>query len=105
MRIGPLNKRITVETYTKTRDVYGSEVKIWAIFTTVWASVEPLIGKEYIASKQMQAEVSHKIRVRYLAGLLPTMRIQWDGRTFTIDSILNVQERNKEIVIMASENV
>jgi len=58
-----------------------------------------------MAAKQISAEVSHKIRMRYIAGLLPTMKIAWGAREFEIISIINVQERNNEIVIMATEDV
>lgn len=105
MRSGPLRHWVTIRTYTKSRDSYGAEVETWADFADTWASVEPLIGREYMAAKQISAEVSHKIRMRYIAGLLPTMKIAWGAREFEIVSILNVQERNTEIVIMATEDV
>ena len=105
MRIGPLRHRVTIRTYTKTRDGYGAEIETWADFADVWASVEPLIGREYMAAKQITAEVSHKIRMRYIEGLLPTMTIAWGDREFEIVSIINVSERNKEILIMATEDV
>ena len=105
MRSGPLRHWVTIRTYTKSRDSYGAEVETWADFADTWASVEPLIGREYMAAKQVSAEVSHKIRMRYIAGLLPTMKIAWGAREFEIVSILNVQERNMEIVIMATEDV
>jgi len=105
MRSGPLRHWVTIRTYTKSRDSYGAEVETWADFADTWASVEPLIGREYMAAKQVSAEVSHKIRMRYIAGLLPTMKIAWGAREFEIVSILNVQERNTEIVIMATEDV
>jgi SPP1 family predicted phage head-tail adaptor len=105
MRSGPLRHWVTIRTYTKSRDSYGAEIETWADFATTWASVEPLIGREYMAAKQVSAEVSHKIRMRYIAGLLPTMKIAWGAREFEIVSIINVQERNNEIVIMATEDV
>jgi SPP1 family predicted phage head-tail adaptor len=106
LRIGALRHQVTIQSYTKSRDSYGGEVETWTdLHTGVWASVEPLIGREYLAAKQVQAEVSHKVRMRYIAGLLPAMRIVWGTRTFEIESILNVQERNRELVIMATEDV
>ena len=105
MRSGPLRHWVTIRTYTKSRDAYGAEVETWADFADTWASIEPLIGREYMAAKQISAEVSHKIRMRYIAGLLPTMKIAWGSREFEIVSILNVAERNNEIVIMATEDV
>ena len=103
LRIGPLNKRITIEQVTETRDSYGAVVEAWGVFAVVNASVSPLVGREYIAAKQISADVTHKIRLRYLSGITPKMRISWDGRIFDIESILNVDECNREMVIMARE--
>lgn len=103
MRVGPLRHRITVEQATVSRDSYGGEVETWGVFATVWASVSPLIGREYIAAKQVSASVTHKIRMRYLAGMTPKMRISWDNRLFDVESILDVDERHAEMVIMATE--
>ena len=101
-----MRQQVTIQAYRKSRDSYGAEVETWIdLHTGVWASIEPLIGREYMAAKQLTAEVSHKIRIRYIAGLLPTMRIAWGDREFEIISIINVAERNKEIVIMATEDV
>lgn len=96
---------VTLRTYTKSRDAYGAEVETWDDFASTWASVEPLLGREYLASKQISAEVSHKIRMRYMDGVVPTMRVAWGAREFEIVSVMNVEERNREIVIMATEDV
>ena len=101
-----MRQQVTIQAYRKSRDSYGAEVETWTdLHTGVWASVEPLIGREYMAAKQLTADVSHKIRIRYIKGLSPEMRIVWGTRYFEIVSIINVQERNRELVIMATEDV
>lgn len=44
-------------------------------------------GREALAGQQKTAEVSARIRVRWQAGYLPSMRVLWDGRVFDIRSI------------------
>ncbi len=105
MRSGALRHLVKIQTYTKSRDAYGEEIETWEDFFAPHASIEPLIGREYLAAKQVQAEVSHKIRMRYIAGITSTMRIVFGTRIFGIVSIINVQERNREIVIMATEDM
>lgn len=100
-----MNKRITIQSVTSSTDSYGAATETWATFAIVWASVEPLIGKEYLAAKQTESAVSHKFRIRYLSGLTPQMRIYWDSRYFTIASDINVNEGNREMVVMAEEVV
>ncbi len=105
MRAGPLRHRITIERPIETQAADGSIVTSWEAFTTAWASIEPLIGREYFAQQREQASVSHKIRMRHLPGIAHKMRIAWGTRIFEIESVLNAGERNRELVLMVSEAV
>ncbi len=106
MRAGELNKRITIQTKgTPTRDSFGAEVIAWSTFATVWAAVEPLSGREYLAAQQATATVDTRIRIRYFAGVLPEMRIVYGSRTFEIVSVINVKEVGRELQIMCREIV
>ena len=105
MRAGPLRCRVTIEATVETQGSDGSVIHSWETFATAWASIEPLIGKEYFAQQREQATVSHKIRMRHIAGITHKMRIAWGTRLFEIESVLNVGERNREIVLMCSETL
>ena len=105
MRAGPLRCRITIEAPVETQGADGSIATAWETFATTWASIEPLIGREYFAQQRERATVSHKIRMRHLSGITHKMRISWESRNFEIESVLNVGERNRELVLMASETV
>ena len=105
MRAGPLRHRITIEAPVETQTTDGSIVTTWQAFATVWASIEPLIGREYFAQQREQAAVSHRIRMRCQSGITHKMRIAWGTRIFEIESVLNVGERNREIVLMCQESV
>ena len=105
MRAGPLRCRITIEAPVETQGSDGSIVTTWKTFTEAWASIEPLIGREYFAQQREQATESHKIRMRYQPGITHKMRVAWDSRLFEIESVLNVGERKREIVLMVSESV
>ena len=105
MRAGPMRCRITIEAPVETQGADGSISQAWETFAEVWASVDPLIGKEYFAQEREQATVSHKIRMRYLADITHKMRVTWGSRVFEIESVLNVGERNRELVLMCKESV
>jgi len=105
MRAGPLRCRVTIEATVETQGSDGSVIQAWETLATAWASIEPLIGKEYFAQQREQATVSHKIRMRHIAGITHKMRIAWGTRLFEIESVLNVGERNREIVLMCSETL
>jgi len=106
MRIGKLRHRITFQQRTTTQNSYGELTETWADYATRWASVEPLKGREYFSAKQTQAEVDVRFRCRYLSGLnTADFRIKYGSRIYDIVSIINVDERNKELIIMAKEKV
>ena len=105
MRSGNLKHKIEIQSYTETSNDFGEVTKGYSTFKTVYASITPLAGKEYFASKQLNAEVSHKIECRYLSGVLPSMRIVYGTRIFNIESVINIREANKTLQIMAVEVV
>lgn len=106
MKIGHLRHRITIEDYKEVgRNQYNEPIYDWDVLAEVWASIEPISGREYWANVQIMAEVTHRIRIRYLPELKPTMLIKFKGREFNITSIINWQERNIDLQIMCKEKV
>lgn len=105
MRTGQLRHKITIQQAAKTSDGFGGWTQTWTNFATVWAAIEPLRGREFFAAAQVQAEQITRIRIRYLAGITPKMRILFDARTFSINTIINVNERNRELHLMCEEMV
>ena len=105
IRAGRMRQRITLQTVTENRGVDGSITSSWADTATVWAVAEPLEGREYWAAQQVNAERTTKFRIRYRSGVVPKMRVSYDSRTFDIVSVVNVEERDRELVLMCEEVV
>lgn len=105
MNPGKLRHRITFMHLVKGRNEVGDDILIPAPFITVWASVEPLKGREYLETQKIQPEITYRIIARYLKGITPDMTIEFNKRTFNIQSILNVEERNRYLEIYAVEKV
>jgi SPP1 family predicted phage head-tail adaptor len=105
MRAGELRSRVALQTATETQDDYGAPVPSWATTATVWGEVVDLSGREYFAAQQVNAEVSTRIRIRYLAGVVPKMRAVANGRTFDILAVLDPDGRKRELHLMCKEVV
>lgn len=103
MDIGKLRHRITLQEYTTTKDSYGAEIESWADKVSVFASIEPLSGREYFKAQQINAEVTTSITIRYISGVLPKMRIRLSDRYFEILSVINPEEKNRELRLMCRE--
>ena len=103
MRIGPLRHRVTIQQLSKSQNGMGEEEPGWTNFATRWASIEPISGREYFAAQQINAEVTHRVRMRYLPGMESTMRLLYGGRIFNITALINADERNQTLEILCTE--
>lgn len=105
MKIGKLRHKITIEHKTKVSDGAGGWTEDWVAFASnVSASVKPISGKEYYDAQQNQSELTHKIRIRYKAGVTSAMRVNFKTRIFAITSPpINWEERNRDMMLMCSE--
>jgi SPP1 family predicted phage head-tail adaptor len=105
VKIGKLRHSITIEQVAGTQDSDGSLIETWSSFANVQASMEPISGREYFAAQTTQADVTHRICMRYLAGVIPKMRVKYGSRIFDILSVININERNRELQLMCKESI
>lgn len=105
MRTGSLRHYVEIHALTIIEDDIGNQTEEWAKVAEVWAAVEPLQGDEKLAAAYIQAETTHKVTIRYLAGITPANRILFGSRTLEIESVRNLEERSRELVLMCKEKV
>lgn len=103
MNSGQLNKRIVIQTPTQTKDSEGYANSSWATFATVWAAVKPMAGRELIMAGVNAPQNSVQFTIRYLAGVLPTMRISYGGKYYNITNVANLDDGNRWIELTTSE--
>lgn len=61
-------------------------------------------GREFWEAKGLHAETVGRIRLRYIDGIVPDMRLVLNGRTFEIiPPINNAYERNRELILTVKE--
>jgi len=99
-------KNALVQFQTKTITGKGIDRgEAWATTYTEWVFIRPVSASEIIKSNREQMTVTHRIKVDYLSGILPSMKIVWSAREFEINSVINIDEANREIEILATEVV
>ena len=103
-KIGDLRHRITFQKPVKVPDGYKGHTVTWQDVITVWASVEPLSGREYFYAHQITAEVTHRVRIRYNEKVITEMRIKYEDRILTIESIIDLKERREFQEILVRED-
>lgn len=105
MRAGKLDQQITIQIAAISRGGSGEQIQTWQTWRTVWASVQTSGGSESFYNPQLVAMSTHKIKIRYLHGVKPTMRILWRGRVLDIVHIDESRQRQGEMFILAQEMV
>lgn len=103
MQIGELNKRITLQYETKTSDSMGGYDTTWTDDLTVWAAIWPRSAKEIRRNEHPTMEISHQIRIWYHSTITTRWRIKYGTRYFNIISIINPDEKNSYLDILAQE--
>lgn len=109
MKAGKLRHRIEVQHDTSTTvDAAGHITPSNQPFGKRWASIEHLSGRELWNAQQVQPDVTHRVRIRYLDGLNERMRLRFKERGKTdrylnILTINNVQERDIEQELLCME--
>lgn len=90
MQAGKLDRVVTIQQYTPSRDAAGGEIKSWADVATVRAEKRDLSGRELVqANREDLSETFTTWIIRYRSDVTPKMRLV-DGTTNY--DILNLSE-------------
>lgn len=79
---GRLRHRIVIEEPVIEQDSSGELQRSWQHVAEVWAAIEPLSVREFIAAQQTQSAVTARITIRYRDGLTAQMRIRHRSRIY-----------------------
>ena len=110
MRAGNLNKLIAIQNISSGQDDFGQPLdNSWNTFKEVRASITPIsktaITTETFVANTDFSQATHKIKFRYVSGINASMRAIFDGRVFDFIYVINISERNREIEVIAKENI
>jgi len=103
-----LRQRITFEEPVETPDGAGGYTRSFTEVATVWAEMVPYapsLGGERNLDRQLQEQVTHRVLIRYRDDITPAMRIHYAGRYFNIRTVINVNEANVLLHLLAEEGV
>lgn len=102
--IGRLDKRITIQQHTVTKDEEGNQQQEWITFHSCWAAVNGVSNREYWKAREQHEENNVNFRIRFCNTLKvlnkTDFRIVFDGRIYDIvfidnvlfaDSLLNIK--------------
>ena len=105
MQAGKLRHHLEVQAATETRDAHGGVTRDWRTVDMRWAAVEPLTGRELFEAQQVQGRATVRVRMRPYGDLTPSHRLKFGDRVLNIDSIQNIDERDREMEVLCVEAI
>lgn len=93
MEAGKLDRRITIERATESRDEFNNVVLVWSALAVVWAEKAEIRDSERVAAQEVGAEVTTRFRIRYssvVADVNPKDRIAFGGRIYDIVGVKEI---------------
>lgn len=80
MQAGKLRHRVQIQHKVTAQDPQTGEqlTEQWVEFAKVWASVEDLSARDFIAAQAGQSEAKSRVVIRYREGITSAMRVVLD---------------------------
>lgn len=108
MRAGSLRHQIVIQQKvagSPQQNAAGEPDVTWTnVFDNpIWASIDPVTGKEPFLAQEHLSVVSHKVRIRYRAGITAAMRISFRSQYYDIKAVLNWGTRDKELLLLCEQ--
>lgn len=100
MRAGDRRHLISIEQPIKTKDKFKADTVEWQLFNKVWASIESLKGYEKTVAKASWPTATVKIGMPFIKGLLPTMRVTYEGVIYSILDVDDVDLRHRDVYLV-----
>lgn len=103
---GRLRNRVSLQRYEATQDPdTGDTIQQWVEAAKIWAAIEPISGREFIAAAASQSKVTTRIVIRYRT-VTHDMRIVHGEKIYNIEGVLPDKDSGIEyITLVASEGV
>jgi len=98
-----LRHKIEIQKKTTTPVAGAGYDESWIAFANPFAAVDALAGRELELAKQIHAETTHLITIRYRPNVTTDKRIVFRNRIFRINAALNPEERNYKLLVHCTE--
>ncbi len=110
IRVGMLRKWLSLQKRTYTEDGIGGSSDTWAEIAKVWGAIMPISARELAFAAKLEVRGTHRILIRWRAdidtnGDHKLVLVENPDREFNIRSVIDVEERQRYLEIVAEEGV
>lgn len=101
MRAGDLRHRVLLQRAEPGQDPEsGAIVDRWVDVASVWAAIEYLSARDFIAAQAAQSQVVARIVIRFRSDVVDTMRILHGTKIYAIAGVLPDKETGREYLTL-----
>lgn len=106
---GALRTPIIIQAPSSASDGCGGVSSTWNTVLTTWAAISTVSQREVYQTgqgSQFTAQVTHRVQIRWpgaTLGIAGGMQVVFGTRVFAIQTVENVQERNRILNLMCVE--
>jgi SPP1 family predicted phage head-tail adaptor len=109
--VGALNRRVQIQQQTSTQSGSGAPLQTWSTIYTAWAEISVQTSQLLYETAEFVSKVTHRITMRWTSSVViqPNMRVIYTENTtgvvhtYNVEAILNLEQRNRMLVILAYE--
>ncbi len=105
IRAGAMRHVVSIERRSDELDASGGQLNVWTTFAQRRAAVESTPGREVWAAAQRQGRAPTVFRLRWLDGVLPSMRVRWGDRLFNITSAIDPDNGLKVALVITADEL
>jgi len=103
--IGKMRYRVKIESATNTRDAGGGLAQEFSPVRIIFANIKPKNANSTYRQGILQEKVTHEITIRYMTDIDTNSRITYGGRSFAVNGIINVDERDRFLTLLCEEGI
>ncbi|MGA6183335.1 phage head closure protein [Stenotrophomonas sp. NPDC077421] len=105
-RAGKYRHRITLQNHEAVRLPLGGDTRVWKDWQKdLPAEVVPLSGREFTAASAEHGEVTARMEIPYIPGVLSSMRVMFDGQAYAIRAVLPDPTARQWLTLMVDAGV
>jgi len=108
MQAGRLRHRVKIQYPAETQDPETGAINVvWTDLATVWAAIEPLSARDFVAAEAEQSKVTARIVIRYRADITAKMRIYYPAKKgfYKIDGDLADKDSGLEYLTLVVSTI
>jgi SPP1 family predicted phage head-tail adaptor len=107
MRLRSRKHRVTIMSRSASTGAgsRGQRTSVWLPVGAARASIKQLKGDELQHAREISEEAEYEMEMHYTSLVTPQSRIGLGKRIFNVHSVDNVEMRNRDLVLLCSEEV